>query len=204
MRQFRTYGWIVAALTVAAAAAWAIGELTINNPPDGAQFKSGQVVRITWRNMTTNPIDVWLKWDGRREKIGEYGNETDGMTLWRVPADRDGEYRIVVEEAGGLGSSSTITITIAGGAPALPEVYATPNPFDLSAGAARLTFAGAPAGSTATIFDMLAREVVKVSGDPLQWDGRNERGDLVAAGTYMFAVELPSGEKHTGKIAVLK
>jgi hypothetical protein len=204
MRRFRTYGWIVAAGLTLAAAAWAIGELTINNPPDGSQFKSGKVVRITWRNMTTNPIDVWLKWDGRREKIGEYGAETDGMTMWRVPADRSGEHRIVVEEAGGLGSSSEITITIIGGAPALPEVYATPNPFDLSAGAARLTFAGAPAGSSATIFDMLGREVVKVEGDPLQWDGRNERGDMVAGGTYMFVVELPSGEKYDGKIAVVK
>jgi hypothetical protein len=205
MRQIRTYGWtVVAALVVAAAAAGAIGELTINNPLDGSQFKAGQVVHIMWRNMTTNPIDVWLKWDGRREKIGEYGTETDGMTLWRVPADRDGEYRIVVEEAGGLGSSSTVTITIAGGAPALPQVYATPNPFDLSAGSSQLTFAGAPAGSSATIFDMLGRKVVELSGDPLQWDGRNERGDLVAGGTYMFVVELPSGEKQTGKIAVVK
>ena len=64
--------------------------------------------------------------------------------------------------------------------------------------------AGAPGGSSATIFDMLGREVVKLSGDPLQWDGRNERGDMVSAGTYMFVVELPSGEKHTGKIAVVK
>jgi len=204
MRLLRTYGWIVAAMVVAATVAWAIGELTITNPPDESQFKPGQVVRITWRNMTTNPIDVWLKWDGRREKIGEYGTETDGMTMWRIPGDRGGEYRIVVEEAGGLGSSSTVNISIVGGAPVLPEVYATPNPFDLSAGAARLTFAGAPGGSSATIYDMLGREVVKLSGDPLQWDGRNERGDLVAGGTYMFVVEVPSGEKYTGKIAVVK
>lgn len=204
MRLLRTYGWTVAALVAAATAAWAIGELTITNPPDESQFTPGQVVRITWRNMTTNPIDVWLKWDGRREKIGEYGTETDGMTMWRAPADRGGEYLIVVEEAGGLGSSSTINITLVGGAPVLPEVYATPNPFDLSAGAARLTFAGAPGGSNATIYDMLGREVVKLSGDPLQWDGRNERGDLVSGGTYMFVVELPAGDKHTGKIAVVK
>jgi len=205
MRRIRTYGWAAAALLAAATAAGAIGELTINNPPDASQFKAGQVVRITWRNMTTNPIDVWLKWDGRREKIGEYGNETDGMTLWRVPPDREGEYRIVVEEAGGLGSVSEITVSIIpGGASAMPEVYATPNPFDLSAGAARLTFAGAPGGSSATIFDMLGREVVKLTGDPLQWDGRNERGDMVAAGTYMFVVELPSREKYDGKIAVVK
>lgn len=204
MKSFARYGLIVGALLGAAAAAWAIGELTITDPPDGAQVKPGQVVRITWRNFTTNPVDVWLKWDGRRSKIGEYSPETDGMIMWRVPAKALPAYRIVVEETGGLGSEASVNITVVGGAPALPEVYATPNPFDLSAGKAVLTFVGAPSGSTATIYDMEGREVVKLSGSPLQWNGRNERGDAVAGGTYMFVVELPSGEKHTGKIAVVK
>lgn len=204
MRNINRYGRALTALALAAGAAWAIGELTITNPPEGAQFKAGQVIRITWRNMTTNPIDVWLKWDGRREKIGEYGSETDGMVMWRVTDTQEGEYRLVVEEVGGLGSSATVNLSVVGGAPVLPQVYATPNPFDLSAGAAQLTFAGAPGGSAATIYDMLGREVIRVSGDPLQWDGRNERGDMVAGGTYMFVVELPTGEKHTGKIAVVK
>jgi hypothetical protein len=145
-----------------------------------------------------------LKWDGRRNRIGEYSAETNGMIMWRVPADALPAYRIVVEEAGGLGSEASVNVTVIGGAPVLPEVYATPNPFDLSAGIGQLTFAGASSGSTAAIYDMEGRELVKVSGSPLQWDGRNERGDMVAAGTYMFVVELPSGEKHTGKIAVVK
>jgi hypothetical protein len=204
MKSFAKYGLVVGALLGAAAAAWAIGELTITNPPDDAQVKPGQVVRITWRNFTTNPVDVWLKWDGRRNKIGEYSAETDGMIMWRVPADALPAYRIVVEEAGGLASEASVNVTVIGGAPELPEVYATPNPFDLSSGKGQLTFAGAPSGSSAVIYDMEGRELVKVSASPLQWDGRNERGDMVAAGTYMFVVELPSGEKHTGKIAVVK
>jgi hypothetical protein len=204
MKSFAKYGLVVGALLGAAAATWAIGELSITNPADDSQVKPGQVVRITWRNCTTNPVDVWLKWDGRRAKIGAYGNETDGMVMWRVPADRSGEYRIVVEEAGGLGSEGSVNITVIGGAPALPEVYATPNPFDLSTGKGLLTFAGAPSGASAAIFDMEGRELVKLSGSPLQWDGRNERGDMVAGGTYMFVVELPSGVKHTGTIAVVK
>ncbi len=204
MKSFAKYGLVVGALLGATAAAWAIGELTITNPPDDAQVKPGQVVRIAWRNFTTNPVDVWLKWDGRRNRIGEYSAETDGMIMWRVPADALPAYRIVVEETGGLGSEASVNVTVIGGAPALPEVYATPNPFDLSSGIGQLTFVGAPSGSTAAIYDMEGRELVKLSGSPLQWDGRNERGDMVAAGTYMFVVELPSGEKHTGKIAVVK
>ena len=204
MKSFAKYGLVVGTLLGAAAAAWAIGELTITNPPDDAQVKPGQVVRITWRNFTTNAVDVWLKWDGRRNSIGEYSAETNGMIMWRVPADALPAYRIVVEEAGGLGSEASVNVIVIGGAPELPEVYATPNPFDLSSGIGQLTFAGAPSGSTAAIYDMEGRELVKVSGSPLQWDGRNERGDMVAAGTYMFVVELPAGEKHTGKIAVVK
>jgi hypothetical protein len=204
MRLLAKYGFTVGVLLGAAAAAWAIGELTIAEPLDGAQVKPGQVVRIAWRNFTTNPVDVWLKWDGHRKQIGEYSGETDGMIMWRVPADALPAYNIVVEEAGGLGSVASVNVTVIGGAPELPEVYATPNPFDLSAGRGLLTFAGAPSGSTASVFDMEGREVAKRSGSPLQWDGRDARGDLVAAGTYMFVVELPSGEKHTGKIAVVK
>lgn len=204
MKSFAKYGLVVGALLGAAAATWAIGELTITSPADGAQVKPGQVVSITWRNFTTNPVDVWLKWDGRRNKIGEYSGETDGMIMWRVPAEALPAYLLVVEEAGGLGSEASVNVTVIGGAPQLPEVYATPNPFDLSSGKGLLTFAGAPSGSTAAIFDMEGRELVKVSGSPLQWDGRNERGDMVAGGTYMFVVELPSGEQHTGKIAVVK
>ncbi|MGD8720002.1 MAG: hypothetical protein PVH29_14420 [Candidatus Zixiibacteriota bacterium] len=195
---------VVTALLLGAAAAWGIGELNITNPADGAAVKPGQVVRITWRNMTTNPVEVWLKWEDRRKSLGEKSNETDGMMMWRVPEDAAGAYTILVEEAGGLGSSSTVELTVGGTAPALPEVYATPNPFDVSSGRPILTFAGAPIGSSGKIFDMEGREVVSLSGDPLQWDGRNDRGDMVAGGTYMFVVETEGGERHTGKIAVIK
>jgi hypothetical protein len=35
------------------------------------------------------------------------------------------------------------------------------------------------------------------------WDGRNGRGDDVAAGTYFFVVEYANGQTHWGKIAVI-
>jgi len=194
---------VVAALALVGAAA-GIGELTLNSPPEGAELKPGQVVKVTWRNMTTNPVDLWLKWDGRRKSLGSYGNETDGMIMWRVPADAAGEYQIVVEEAGGLGSRSSVNVLVRGEAPAALEVYATPNPFDVSLPQPLLTFAGAPIGSSAKVFDMEGREVIALEADPLQWDGRNEHGDLVSGGTYLFVVETQTGEKYTGKIAVVK
>ncbi|MCX6834926.1 MAG: hypothetical protein NTW07_07305, partial [candidate division Zixibacteria bacterium] len=35
------------------------------------------------------------------------------------------------------------------------------------------------------------------------WDGRNDKGDLVAVGVYYFKVKLDSGETHWGKLAVI-
>ncbi len=205
MKVMARYVLVLGVLLAAAAAAGAVGELTLTSPADGAALRPGQAVRITWRNFTTNPVDLWLRWDGHRKKIGEGGGETDGMVIWRVPADAAGEYELAVEEAGGGGSSSTVSVVVGGGAPAdLPAVYASPNPFDLSAGAGELTFVGVPAGSSAVIYDMGGREVATLSGEPLVWNGRNERGDLVAGGTYMFIVDGPSGERFTGKIAVVK
>ena len=35
------------------------------------------------------------------------------------------------------------------------------------------------------------------------WDGRNDRGDIVAVGVYYFEVEYSSGDVHWGKLAVI-
>jgi len=35
------------------------------------------------------------------------------------------------------------------------------------------------------------------------WDGRNDRGDIVAVGVYYFKVEFSSGDVHWGKLAVI-
>jgi hypothetical protein len=201
MRTRLTIRIIIAAVALGVAA-HAIGELTINKPADGEAVKPDQVVVIGWRNMTTNPIDVWLKWDGKRKKLGEYGNAVDGEIRWRVPEMEAGTYTLLVEEAGGLGASSQVEVVVSG-APARPEVYAAPNPLDLSSGAGEATFNGIPAGARVMIYDMVGREVATVEGDPPVWNGRNENGELAAAGTYLFVVDLPGG-RYTGKIAVIK
>jgi flagellar hook assembly protein FlgD len=36
------------------------------------------------------------------------------------------------------------------------------------------------------------------------WDGRNEKGDLVANGVYFFKVETAGGQTEWGKLVVLK
>jgi flagellar hook assembly protein FlgD len=36
------------------------------------------------------------------------------------------------------------------------------------------------------------------------WDGRNDRGDIVANGVYFYLITTTNGEKAVGKIAVLR
>jgi hypothetical protein len=108
----------------------------------------------------------------------------------------------VVEATNGAKAKTEVTV---GAAPATaPQIYALPNPYNLSTATGPTVFAGAPAGSKATIYDMEGRKVADAAGDPLGWDGHNERGDVVAGGTYMFVLETPTGGRFTGKIAVVK
>jgi len=196
---------VLAAVAGAAGAALAAGQITITSPEDGATLQAGTVVHITWRNVTTNPVTIWLTWPGHRTQLGESDEKTDGMLMWRATKLDAGAYAIVVEDK--AGTKATVNVAVVGdpiSAPSLPSVYATPNPFDLSSGGGQLTFSGVPSGSKVTVYDMEGREVKAITGDPLTWDGRNERGDMVAAGTYLFVVELAAGGKTNGKIAVVK
>jgi hypothetical protein len=91
------------------------------------------------------------------------------------------------------------------GAPAenLSLVVAFPNPFIIEEGNEILTFDRLPYETKVSIFTVageLVREII--SSD--QWDGRNEAGELVASGIYLFYVQEQSGRSAVGKIAVIR
>jgi hypothetical protein len=50
----------------------------------------------------------------------------------------------------------------------------------------------------------VAGELIKEIKAGDQWDGRNEGGELVASGIYLFYTRVPSGESAVGKIAVIR
>lgn len=56
-----------------------------------------------------------------------------------------------------------------------------------------------------TVTDNVVREPRETSDqdDEDRWDLRNDNGDLVAAGVYIFMIELASGDKQWGKLMVL-
>ncbi len=91
------------------------------------------------------------------------------------------------------------------GAPAkdLSRVSAFPNPFVIESGTEILTFDRLPYEAKVTIFTIAGEMVREIkSGD--KWDGKNQAGEPVAGGVYLFHVQEPSGKSAVGKIAVIR
>lgn len=198
----------ISLLTVAAAAvAFAAGQVEITSPADGATLEGGRVVDVAWTNSTTVVADVYVLVGNKRHDLVTDNVIDRGVAKWRVPRE-EGSYKLVIEAANGAKASVTVFVGAAGepetAAASAPKIYPSPNPLDLSTAGAAATFAGAPAGSKVTIYDFEGLKVAERDNDPLSWDGRNERGDVVAGGTYMYVLETPSGQKLTGKLAVVK
>jgi hypothetical protein len=87
----------------------------------------------------------------------------------------------------------------------LSAVRPLPNPFLPRRGP--LTFAFLPARATVSVHDLrgqLVRILVEADGDGgVAWDGRNERGEEVGSGIYLYRVTT-SGETVIGKVALVR
>jgi len=91
------------------------------------------------------------------------------------------------------------------GAPAedLTDVMPYPNPFIIEKGSEILTFDRLPYEAKVRIFTVaggLVREIKSGS----HWDGRNDGGELVASGIYLFHVQGAAEKSAVGKIAVIR
>jgi len=128
---------------------------------------------------------------------GECSFDTSGLGA--------GKYYLVVEIDGKTNAGPTITVNEpeSGVAFSLPKMYVQPNPLDLSSHSGTLAFVNTPGGSIIKIYDMAGKVVSELAAGETEWDGRNDRGDLVASGTYMFYV-TGGGLEFTGKFAVIK
>ncbi len=94
------------------------------------------------------------------------------------------------------------------------NVYAYPNPFNPANERAKLRFRLERDGEVSiTIYDagnVKVREVTRAVSmlggveQSVEWDGRDERGELVANGAYFYVIESSAGEKAIGKVAVLR
>lgn len=91
--------------------------------------------------------------------------------------------------------------------PKLSTVLVYPNPFLLSQDGAEAIFDSLTATSTVYIFTVngkLVREIPSKGSGRKEWDGRNQGGNLVACGIYIWVVRDKNGNRRTGKIAVIR
>ncbi len=89
----------------------------------------------------------------------------------------------------------------------LEDLIVYPNPFDPARGHNGTTFAELTIDANIRIFDLNGQEIL-VKDILWQrswvWDMRNERGETVSRGTYIYIVTNSQGEQKIGKIAVIK
>jgi hypothetical protein len=94
------------------------------------------------------------------------------------------------------------------------NIYAYPNPFNPDKEEVTFRFKLAKAGNVSIkIYDVSNTLVATVISDaPMQadqelavnWNGRNDKNQVVANGVYFFVIESSSGEKGVGKVAILR
>ncbi len=94
------------------------------------------------------------------------------------------------------------------------EIYAYPNPIRLDAGLPRgegslVVFTNLPGGSRVRIFTTAGDDVINLgpdnqTGAQIYWRTVNRDGETVAAGVYLYKVEMPQREDYWGRIVVIR
>jgi len=91
----------------------------------------------------------------------------------------------------------------------LAAVRGYPNPFIIGGDRARFYVDNLADESSVRIFTLdgsLVRHIPdsQIFGSRTEWDGRNDKGDMVASGIYLFVVSTEAGESAVGKVAVVR
>ena len=94
------------------------------------------------------------------------------------------------------------------------NIYFYPNPFNPDEIIGTFRYSLSKAGNvTIKIYDVSGTTVKTViENEPKEaqtelatpWDGRNDKGQIVANGVYFYVIESSSGERAVGKVAVLR
>lgn len=88
----------------------------------------------------------------------------------------------------------------------LSNIIVYPNPFKPHLGHTGIYFKGLTEKTTIKIYNIageLVRKIENVDGETT-WDARNNSGNKVASGVYIYLITNDKGNKRTGKLAVIK
>ncbi len=107
--------------------------------------------------------------------------------------------KLLVFTTGGL---SVLDYTL-GPVDSVASVYAYPNPFVVQTGIEALLQFKISQRADVRIYSV-AGDLVRKTDVNTGWDGRNDSGELVASGIYIFHLLAEDGSRHTGKIFVLR
>jgi hypothetical protein len=117
----------------------------------------------------------------------------NGVSLQSNPTNSDGQ----VVTAGTAGTAK----------PPLnfDSVKTWPNPFTPKSGKL-MKFTGLPLNSEIKIYTLSGRLVSSLSGNggEISWDGKNNNGQPIIPGLYIYVATGGFGDKKTGKIAIIK
>ncbi|MGB2698549.1 MAG: hypothetical protein WBD28_11930, partial [Candidatus Zixiibacteriota bacterium] len=78
-------------------------------------------------------------------------------------------------------------------------------PAVIKTGEERVSFTLPPFGSKIKIFTVAGEFIKEITSEGnWKWDLRNQSGELISAGVYLFLVTDAEGNTHVGKIAVIR
>lgn len=90
-------------------------------------------------------------------------------------------------------------------APSAADVRVFPNPWRADRPTSEIHFNGLPSNSTLKIFTISGQWVrtLSVTAGSASWDLKNDRGDMVASGLYIYVAMDNAGSKVRGKLAIV-
>lgn len=164
----------------------------------GSPAVSGSTV--TWTKTMLGIGDTWV--------VTVDARAPDSQGDYTVTNSAAANYRTLLGSVGAPAVSPSVTVRLA----ATLVFRAFPNPFEPgTAHHGTMKFTGLPVGSIVHVYTLAGADVRDLA-DPIQhtieWDGRNHDGSLVAAGIYLYAVEIPDGKGgvtwHKNKFGIIR
>jgi len=143
--------------------------------------------------------------------MNDVGLFTDSLTTYNSDLCHDLIWSLAIDEGkkevwlGTEEGLSRYTYPGVSPSPSLSDIIPYPNPVVVRTGEERVGFSLPPYGARIRIFTVSGDLVEEItSGQNWKWDLRNQSGELVSGGIYLFLVYDAEGNSAVGKLAVIR